>query len=142
MNTQGSLDRRPVNLKRSTCQSGSTSSKTKAQKPNVLIWGQSANTTVKQIEEGACNNVNLREARDGVYKRSKVIVNNLVRNLGIIALKRTRKDDKCNSRSVHSKGKVNYKSILLAKYSPCIGINNTEKIEIRPEGTQLVRRNK
>ena len=141
MNTKESLVRRLERSKRSTSQSGATLLKDRAVNPDSLIWGQTSDTTVRKIRRDASSDVYLREANLGVYKHSKGIVNVLVWNLGRIALRQTRKNDKCNSRSVHSKGKVGYKLVyILTKYTPWVEVNHFKKTEMRPEGTQLIRR--
>ncbi len=141
MNTQESLVRRLVMSKRLMRQSRTSLCKFLFCLNRELIWGQSVETTIKQKRRGASKDVDLREARYGVYRRSKGIVNNLVWNLGRIALRQTRKYDKCNSRSVHSKGKVGYKLVyILTKYTPWVEVNHFKKTEMRPEGTQLIRR--
>ena len=126
------------------CQSRTSFPKEPLSVRGFLIWGQIADTIVKRLRKGASKDVKLREADIGVYKHPKGTVKNFVRNLGRIALRRTRKKDKCNSRSVHSKGKVSNKLEYVITYqtkiSPYLDIKHVKMVEKRPEGTQLVRR--
>lgn len=85
-----------INVKPLICRFRRTCLKDRIKISDSLIWGQITDTTVKLFRQGATKVVKPREADIGVKTRSKDVVNNLVWNLGRIALGLTCKDEKCN----------------------------------------------